>query len=78
MIYTYSSSASLWWKAIESKLARAKNLQVVQVASTTAAELEKLCQRNMQLQVTIQDGEIWMRDEESAVKLEMTTLRPVG
>ena len=24
MIYTYSSSASLWWKAIESKLARAK------------------------------------------------------
>jgi uncharacterized protein YaeQ len=76
MIYTYSSSASIWWKAIESKLARAKNLQVFQVASITATKLEKLCQRNMQLQVTIQDGEVWMRDAESAVNLEMTILRP--
>ena len=78
LIYTYSNSASIWWKAIESKLARAKNLQVIHIAATTATELEKLCQRNMQLQVTIQDGEVWMRDAESAVKLEMTILRPAN
>jgi uncharacterized protein YaeQ len=28
----------------------------------------------MQLQVTIQDGEMWMRDDESAVQIHMTTL----
>lgn len=78
MIYTYSNSASIWWKSIANKLARAKNLQVMQVAATTAVELEKLCQRSMQLQVTIQDGEVWMRDAESAVNLEITILRPLA
>jgi uncharacterized protein YaeQ len=78
MIYTYSSGAAVWWKSIENKLARAKNLQVMQIAATTSAELEKFCQRSMQLQVTIQDGEIWMRDAESAVQLQMSTLKPAG
>lgn len=78
MIYTYSSGAPVWWKSIESKLARAKNLQVMQITATTSAELEKFCQRCMQLQVTIQDGEVWMRDAESAVQLQMSTLKPAG
>ena len=78
MIYTYSSGAAVWWKSIENKLVRAKNLQVMQIAATTSAELEKFCQRSMQLQVTIQDGEIWMRDAESAVQLQMSTLKPAG
>ena len=47
MIYTYSSGAAVWWKSIENKLARAKNLQVMQIAATTSAELEKFCQRSM-------------------------------
>ena len=78
MIYTYSSGAAVWWKSIENKLARAINLQGMQIAATTSAELEKFCQRSMQLQVTIQDGEIWMRDAESAVQLQMSTLKPAG
>jgi len=74
VIYTYSSGASVWWKSIEAKLARAKNLRVMQIAAATSMELEKFCQRSMQLQVTIQDGEMWMRDDESAVQIHMTTL----
>lgn len=74
IIYTYSSGSSVWWKSIEAKLARAKNLRVMQIATATSIALEKFCKRSMQLQVTIQDGEVWMRDDESAVQLQMTTL----
>ena len=75
MIYAYSNSASIWWKSVEGKLARAKNLQVMQIDSSSLPELEKLCQRSMQLQVTIQEGEVWMRDEEFEIQLQVTILK---
>ena len=76
LVYMYSSSAPVWWKQISSKLERAKNLTVCQISPESAKGLEKLCQRNMQLQVTIQDGEIWMRDESHAVEVKISTLMP--
>jgi uncharacterized protein YaeQ len=72
----YSSSAPVWWKQMAPKLARAKNLRVLQIAADTATELERLCQRNMQLQVTIQDGEIWMRDAVNAVQVQLSVIMP--
>lgn len=76
LVYMYSSSAPVWWKQISSKLERAKNLTVCQISPESAKGLEKLCQRNMQLQVTIQDGEIWMRDDSHAVEVKISTLMP--
>ncbi len=77
LVYMYSSGAQVWWKQISSKLERAKNLTVCQISSESAKGLEKLCQRNMQLQVTIQDGEIWMRDDSNAVEVKMVTVMPI-
>jgi uncharacterized protein YaeQ len=39
------------------------------------AALEALCQRTMQIQVTIQDGEIWIRDETHAVQVQLQNLQ---
>ena len=74
-VIAYSSSTSVWWKQIGSKLVRAKNLSVLQISDKTAEELERLCQRTMQLQVTIQDGEIWMRDADNAVQAHIEVLQ---
>jgi uncharacterized protein YaeQ len=74
LVYAYSSGATVWWKQISGKLERAKNLTVCQIPADTSKQLEKLCQRSMQLQVTIQDGEIWMRDDSHAVQVQVTTL----
>lgn len=74
LVYMYSSSAPVWWKQISNKLARARNLTVCQIAPQTSAALEQLCQRSMQLQVTIQDGEIWVRDDSHAVQVEIATV----
>lgn len=70
-IYAYSHSAELWWKPLQAKLARARNLAVWSVPSEASKDLAKLAARNMQLQCTVQEGQIWMSDASETVQLEL-------
>ena len=56
---------------MNSRLDRAKNLKVVNVPAATSQALEKLAQRSMQLQCTIQDGQIWFSGGEELVAIEL-------
>lgn len=73
-VYAYGSSADIWWKQIASKLTRTKNLSAYRIDTDVAEQLEKLCARTMQLQVTIQDGEIWVRNDSDAVEVNIDSL----
>lgn len=73
-VYLYASTGPIWWKQVQSKISRANNLKVFQIAPDVAKDLEPLCQRTMQLQVTIQDGEIWVRDESHSVQVTVEAL----
>ncbi len=75
-VYAFGSSADLWWKPIAGKLARTKNLTVYRIDPDVAEQLEPLCERTMQLQVTIQDGEIWVRNATEAVEVRLERLAP--
>ena len=68
-VYLYASTGAIWWKQTQSKVSRAGNLQVFQIDPEVAKALEPLCQRTMQLQVTIQDGEVWVRDAADSVRV---------
>jgi uncharacterized protein YaeQ len=73
-VYSFASSTPIWWKGIESKLTRCRNLTVWQVPPEQSEALASLAQRTMELQVTVQDGAIWVGDgtrslEVSPVKL---------
>ena len=70
-VYLYASTGPIWWKQTQPKISRASNLQVFQIAPDVAKGLESLCERTMQLQVTIQDGEIWMRNETKSILVEV-------
>jgi uncharacterized protein YaeQ len=75
VLYTYGGhGATIWWNQIASKLARLKNLTVISLASATTQALAELAQRSMQLQCTIQDGDIWLGGNEGTVQVEMSTL----
>ena len=74
LVYAYSASAMLWWKPIADKLERTRNLTVRTVPAQAAAKLAKHAERAMDLQCTIHEGEIWMRNESDAVQIELTTL----
>lgn len=69
MVYCYSSAAHVWWKQLASKIDRAKNVSVVNIDAEASAQLEKMAQRSMQLQCTIQDGQIWLTDGETTVEI---------
>jgi len=70
IVYTYSATSHIWYKQIANKLERAKNLTVINIPSDASAQLEKLATRNMQLQCTIQDGQIWLTDSVETVLIE--------
>ena len=74
IVYVYSASAMLWWKAIAGKLERTRNLAVYAIAASSAQRLAALAERNMDLQCMIQEREIWMRSDERAVQIEVETL----
>jgi len=64
LVYTYSASPELWWDPIADRLAKWRNLEVRRLDPAETVALRDLVARSMSLTATIQEGEIWLRDEE--------------
>ena len=61
IIYTYhEGKASVWWQQQREKLARFDNLTVVHIV---ADGVEAMVKRTMALQCSIQDGEMYLSDD---------------
>ncbi len=61
IIYTYDErKAKVWWEQQQSKLKRFTNLKVLHI---NAQGVEAMVKRSMQLQCNIQEGEIYLDDE---------------
>ena len=73
VLYCFGHAAEVWWKGIENKLTRLRNLSVYRMPSEAAQGLQVLAQRSMQLQATVQDRSLMLADDRSAV--EITPLR---
>ncbi|MBM6552084.1 YaeQ family protein [Marinomonas ostreistagni] len=63
VIVNYNDKSDIWWDQSKGKLSRFDNLRVLQFAEAEIQALEALCARTMQLNVTIQDGEMWVSSE---------------
>jgi uncharacterized protein YaeQ len=74
-VYAYGTSAELWWKAIAEKVARARNLAVWRVPAEAGPALAQLAARSMQLQCTVQDGQVWFSDAGETVPMELAVLK---
>jgi len=75
-VYCYGGHASkLWWNQIGDKLERTRNLTVRSIPSAASKALAGLADRNMQLNCTIQEGQIWLADANATVPLEIETIR---
>lgn len=71
LVYAYGGhAAELWWKQVEKDLARNANLGVCLLPQDATRALAKLAQRSMQLNCTIQDGQVWLGDGTETVQLE--------
>jgi uncharacterized protein YaeQ len=70
VVYSYSATSDIWFKGIANKIERARNVTVINIPSETSTQLAKMAKRNMQLQCTIQDGQIWLTDGVDTVLVE--------
>jgi len=62
IIYTYhEGKAKVWREQLQAKLQRFTNLSVVHIH---AGDIDKLLKRSMQLQCNIQDGEMYLSDDD--------------
>ena len=59
-VYLYGTLADKWWRDNEQAMNALEKVSVFQLPDTSA--LKTLCQRNMSLQCTIQDGDVWLSD----------------
>ena len=74
-VYAYGTSTPQWWKTTGPKVERAKNLRVYALDPEAVRALGKLAARTVRLQCTIQEGDIWMRDDADSVQITLTPLK---
>jgi uncharacterized protein YaeQ len=70
VLYCFNHAAEVWWKGIENKLSRPKNLAVFRIPTLASQALIPLAQRSMQLQATIQEGTLSLGDSSTSVDIE--------
>ena len=72
IIYTYHErKAQTWWQQQQAKLQRFNNLQVVHI---NADGIDSMLKRSMQLQCNIQDGIMYLSDDEQNFSVTMNSL----
>jgi len=82
-IYTYGGrGADQWWEKNLATLERLNNLAVMNLPLDGSRALATLAQPSMQLQCTIQDGQIWMADGANSAHITVTMWKdaspPIG
>jgi uncharacterized protein YaeQ len=76
VVYSYSTSGrNVWWEQNAAALDRLQNLTVVNVPSAVTRELATLANRTMRLNCTIQEGQVWLADEQRTVLVEPEMLK---
>jgi uncharacterized protein YaeQ len=75
-VYAYGGHGTkVWWDKVGGDVERCGNLTVIQLPLAACQGLAKLAQRNMQLNCTIQEGQVWMADAQNSVLVEPLTMK---
>ncbi len=76
LVYSYDENASeIWWKALSNKVRDYKNLEVYTFNDEQVAGLKSMIERTMQLQATIEDGQLWLSNNETSQLIEAERLQ---
>jgi uncharacterized protein YaeQ len=75
-IYTYGGrSADQWWEKHRATLHRCNNLTVLNIPQEGSRTLAALSQPSMELQCTIQEGQIWIADGANTSHIALTVVK---
>ena len=75
-VYAYGGQGTeLWWKKTAAEVECCENLTVIQLPYEACKTLVKLAERNMQLNCTIQEGQLWLANASDSVLVEPVVLK---
>lgn len=75
-VYVYGRGADAWWDGNAERLQRARNLAVWRVPAEAGESMKKLAARAMQLQCTVQEGQLWFSSAAEAAQFSLASLKP--
>jgi uncharacterized protein YaeQ len=76
ILYAYGGrTADIWHEENRGRLERLENLRIVAIPSVSTQAMARLAQRTMNVQCTVQDGQIWFSAGEETVQLEPHVLQ---
>lgn len=76
VLYTYGGKiADIWYGENRAKLAALKNLGILNLPADSTQKMAAMAQRTMNLQCTVQDGQIWFSAGEETLQIEPVTLQ---
>lgn len=79
VVYCYGGRiADMWYAQNSAQFERQKNLTIVNLPQESTQALAKLAKRTMDLQCTIQDGQVWLGDKDASVQVERVVLKEAG
>jgi uncharacterized protein YaeQ len=79
VVYCYGGRVAEMWYAQNSGLfERQQNLTIINLPVESTKELARLVQRTMDLQCTIQDGQVWLSDGDESVQVERVVFKSGG
>lgn len=69
-VYGYHGHAfDIWWQQNEQRCRQLSGLSVYRLSEEVTAQLEAMVTRTMRLQATIQDGTLWLSDENTNLEI---------
>ena len=76
IVYAYGGrTVDMWFEQNRKQFERLDNLSVVNLPQECTRALANLSQRTMQLQCTIQDGQVWLGNSDESVLVERIVLK---
>ncbi|CAG4882650.1 YaeQ family protein [Georgfuchsia toluolica] len=75
VVFAYGGKAmEMWWQKEGTALARLRNLHVFALSDEQSTALTALADRNMSLQCTVQDSQVWITNGPATVLIELREL----
>ncbi|MDB6137615.1 MAG: hypothetical protein JWO94_687 [Verrucomicrobiaceae bacterium] len=73
-VYGFGTTTTAWWGKAAPKLARTSNLTVWQIPAEQSQQLAALAERGMNVQITIQDGMMYVEAGGQSVEVTLVCL----
>lgn len=72
VLFCYSArAAQVWWQQQQPRLANLSNLTIWFIDDPQFVQLSAMAARSMQLQITLQDGLIWVSDQQQNLQTKL-------